>query len=399
VILVGSEGNTTWGFARTLHDALTQAGHRVHTAPMNALASAYPAARRLLILAATYGDGGPPASGNQFLARLRRFQFTAQQRFAVLGFGDRQFPHFCQFALDVEAALQAHGGTPLCALDMIDRQSPQEFARWGRNLGEAMGTPLQLEHNPARPHTRSLQLTERVEYGTDTDTPTTVFRFIAAPHGKRWFRRRLPYFEAGDLVGILPPGSHVPRFYSLASASKEGLLEICVRKHTDGLCSGYLHNLKPGDCIDAFIRPNPEFRPASGKAPVILIGAGTGIGPLAGFIKHNTPHHPMYLYWGGRNPQSDFLYQNELQDYLADQRLTRLSTAFSRTDDSAYVQDRINTDKDELRQLIRDGAQILVCGGREMANGVREVIDHIIAPLNVSVQTLKAEGRYREDVY
>lgn len=399
VILVGSEGNTTWGFARTLHDALTQAGHRVHTAPMNALAVAYPAARRLLILAATYGDGGPPASGNQFLARLRRFQFTAQQRFAVLGFGDRQFPHFCQFALDVEAALQAHGGTPLCPLDMIDRQSPQEFARWGRNLGDAMGTPLQLEHNPARPHTTSLQLAERVEYGTDTDTPTTVFRFVAAPHGKRWFRRKLPYFEAGDLVGILPPGSHVPRFYSLASASKEGLLEICVRKHTDGLCSGYLHNLKSGDCIDAFIRPNPEFRPGSGKAPVILIGAGTGIGPLAGFIKHNAPHHPMYLYWGGRHPQSDFLYQNELQDYLADKRLTKLSTAFSRTDDSAYVQDRINTDKEELRRLIQQGAQILVCGGREMANGVRDAIDHIIAPLNVSVQMLKAEGRYREDVY
>ena len=35
VILVGSEGNSTWGFAATLHDAPDQAGHRVHTAPMN----------------------------------------------------------------------------------------------------------------------------------------------------------------------------------------------------------------------------------------------------------------------------------------------------------------------------------------------------------------------------
>lgn len=406
LILVGSEGNTTWGFARTLHDALTQAGYRVHTAPMNTLASGYRAAKRMLILTATYGDGGPPASATEFLAKLRRFNRTPELRYAVLGFGDRQFPRFCQYALDVDAALLGIGCTPLCPLDMIDRQSPQEFARWGRNLGDVIGTSLLLEHNPERPHTRPMQLAERVEYGADTDTPTTVFRFTAAAPTQKSgilsrlrLRYRLPYFEAGDLVGILPPGSHVPRFYSLASSSKEGILEICVRKHTDGLCSGYLHNLKPGDCIDAFIRPNPEFRPASGKAPVILIGAGTGIGPLAGFIKHNTPHHPMYLYWGGRNPQSDFLYQSELQHYLEDKRLTKLNTAFSRSADSAYVQDRINADNEELRKLIQNGAQILVCGGREMAKGVREVIDNIIAPINASVQMLKAEGRYREDVY
>ncbi|UUZ57419.1 hypothetical protein LP419_40355 [Massilia sp. H-1] len=49
-----------------------------------------------------------------------------------------------------------------------------------------------------------------------------------------------------------------------------------------------------------------------------MIGAGTGIGPLAGFIRNNTGRHPMYLYWGGRDPESDFLYQPELRNYLAD---------------------------------------------------------------------------------
>lgn len=406
VILVGSEGNTTWGFARTLHDALTQAGYRVHTAPMNRLASDYRAAKRLLILTATYGDGAAPASASQFMTKLHPFRNTSEFRFAVLGFGDRQLPHFCQFALEVDAAFTAKGWKSLIPLDMIDRQSPQEFARWGNALGDAIGTALQLEHIPEHPHTMLLQLAERVEYGTDTDTPTTIFRFTAAPPQPKTGmlhrlqrRHRLPDFQAGDLAGILPPGTHVPRFYSLASASKEGMLEICVRKHIDGLCSGYLHNLQIGDCIEAFIRANPAFRPESGKAPVILIGAGTGIGPLAGFIKHNTPHHPMYLYWGGRSPQSDFLYQPELQNYLDDKRLTKLSTAFSRTDDRAYVQDRINADTEELRDLIRNGAQILVCGGREMAQGVRSVIDAIITPLQTNVQALKAEGRYREDVY
>jgi ferredoxin-NADP reductase len=145
-----------------------------------------------------------------------------------------------------------------------------------------------------------------------------------------WGRRSLPRFEAGDLVAILAPGTDLPRFYSLASASTDDVLEICVRKQPGGLCSGFLHELPPGGRIEAFIRPNPSFRPSRGKAPVILIGAGTGIGPLAGFIRHNSVHRPMHLYWGGRHPSSDFLYGPELRQYVDDGRLARLNTAFSR---------------------------------------------------------------------
>src|SRR5690606_31954531 len=105
VILVGSEGNTTWGFARTLHDSLTQAGHRVHTAPMNQLAPHYRSAQRLFILTATYGDGDAPASASRFLARLEKIVETPELPVAVLGFGDRQYPQFCGFAKEVEAAL------------------------------------------------------------------------------------------------------------------------------------------------------------------------------------------------------------------------------------------------------------------------------------------------------
>lgn len=406
IILVGSETNTTWGFANTLHEALTLAGHRVHTTSMNRLARSFGSAKRMFILAATYGDGGPPASGSHFFSRLEKFSGKPDFCFTVLGFGDRQFPKFCQFAVDVDSALNAKGWIRLCPLDLIDRQSTQEFARWGLNLGEIMGVPLSLNYQPDRPRTFPLRLAERLDYGMDQQEPASVFRFKAVeePAKKRHFlgflkRHGLPTFEAGDLVGIFPPGSHVPRFYSLASSAKDGVLEICVRKHPAGLCSSYIHGLQPGNTIDVFIKHNPHFRPATSKAPIILIGAGTGIGPLAGFIRHNTPGHPMYLYWGGRNPQTDFLYKPELCRYLEDQRLTRLNTAFSRTEEQAYVQDKIVEDAVELRELIKNGAQILVCGGRSMAKSVTTVIDEIIAPLTLSVQSLKAEGRYREDVY
>lgn len=405
VILVGSESNSTWGFALTLHHALCQAGLQVHTAAMNELAFTYPRATRLFLLTATYGDGAAPTSAAQFLARLPGTTFNKDTAFAVLGFGDRQFPRFCQFACDVEAALLARGCPRLLPLDTIDRQSPQEFARWGNRVGERLGQELTLLHTPQRPRTHRLQLLERSDYGEQVQAPTSILRFTAASvsrHGWRALlprRHRLPRFEAGDLAGIVPPGSPVPRFYSLASSARDGVLEICVRKLDGGLCSTFLHGLTPGAQIEAFIQPNPDFRPASGKAPVILIGAGTGIGPLAGFIRHNQARYPMHLYWGGRNPASDFLYERELKVCLDDRRLTRLETAFSRIEGGGHVQERLLADAPQLRQLIGKGAQILICGSRAMADNVAQALNAVLAPLNLDVPALKAQGRYREDVY
>ena len=182
-------------------------------------------------------------------------------------------------------------------------------------------------------------------------------------------------------------------------ANRDGVLEICVRKHPGGLCSSFLHELEPGVRIEAFIRKNPAFRPARGKAPLILIGAGTGIGPLAGFIRHNAGRRRVHLYWGGRDPASDFLYEGEMAKYLADRRLTRLNTVFSRVPGGGYVQDRIASDANELRDLIQRGAQVLVCGGRDMAAGVARSLEAIIAPMGLELQTLKSTGRYVEDVY
>ena len=406
VILVGSENNSTWGFANALHDALREAGQRVHTAPMNQLATQYRQAKHLFILTSTYADGEAPSSANRFLARLDKFSDSHRPSFAVLGFGDRQFPKFCQFARDTQDALLARGWKQALDLDTIDRQSAQDFARWGQAVGLLFGRELTLAYTHNRPQTEALQLVSRTDYGIEVQAPTSILRFgPIAPKGRiaRFGRligfNGLPRFEAGDLVAVVPPGSPVPRFYSLASGSKDGFLEICVRKHPEGLCSGMLHGLQPGETIDAFIQPNPGFRPASGKAPVILIGAGAGIGPLAGFIRNNTEKYPMYLYWGGRDPTSDFLYKPELDGYLADRRLTELHAVFSRVKDGAYVQHRVLDNASEIRGLIEHGTQILVCGSRAMAASIMQALDGILSPIELDVRTLKLQGRYREDVF
>lgn len=400
VILVGSQGNTTWGFAGTLQASLAQAGYRVHLSTMNGLQPDYPNAQRLFLLTATYGDGDAPDSASEFLKRLDKVPEHRRLPYAVLGFGDRQFPNFCQYARTVDDALSSKGWPRLMAPEWIDRQNSQAFSRWGSRLGLALGIGLELTHTAVRPPTRPMTLIEREDYGEDSDAPISVLRFRPSdrttPSGDR---SRSGTFEAGDLMGIVPPGSELPRYYSLASSTEDGVAEICVRKHAHGLCSGYLLQLAVGDTVEIFIQHNPQFRPATGKSPVVLIGAGTGIGPLAGFIRRNRSRQPMYLYWGGRNPQSDFLYRDALHDYLADRRLHALNTAFSRTQQACYVQDKLHADASRLRDLMTSGGQILVCGGRDMASGVMEALDDILAPLDVDVRTLKAQGRYLEDVY
>ncbi|WP_428240689.1 PepSY-associated TM helix domain-containing protein [Gynuella sp.] len=394
VILIGTEGNSTWEFANTLHQAMVTAGAQVHSCTMNELAPEYPNLKQMLVLTSTYGEGGAPASGRLFRQRLGRFRSPDNFQFAVVGFGDRQFPRFCQFAWDTRDALLAHGAVEMLPLCTINQQSSQVFNGWGRELSHAIGRPLNLEHKPKCPKTLTMILSKRTSYG-EQDHSTAVLQFIPPIQEQAV---RLPDFEAGDLLGVLVPGHTAVRYYSLASSRKDGYLEICVRRHKQGLCSGYLHGLKPGDPIELFIQKNPHFRPASRK-PVILIGAGTGIGPLSGFIRGNRNHQPMYLYWGGRHPESDFLYQKDLHTYLADQRLTNLSTAFSRIEPSHYVQDKLMVDRHKLQDLVQKGAQILVCGGREMAHSVASTLDQALGPIGISIATLKAEGRYREDIY
>ena len=403
VILVGTEGNTTWGFANSLHAALTAGGHKVHTATMNSLARVYARAERVFVLTATHGDGAAPSSAKHFLARISQWRGGAPQ-FTVLGFGDRSFPNFCQYAIDVEAALEAKGWIPFKAMATIDRQSSQAFERWGASAGAAIGIPLALVHTAERPRTTSLILDGRVDYGAEVQAPTVVLRFAEQAHSRRRIfghtASALGRFAPGDLIGIVPPGSAAPRYYSLASSSADGFVEICVRKQPGGVCSEFLHRLELGSTVDAFIKRNPDFRPARGRKPVILIGAGTGIAPLVGFLAGNVRQRPMYLYWGGRDPRSDFLYGATLARLQRESQLTRLVTAFSRVvEGRAYVQDGIRSDAVALRGLVARGAQIIVCGGKEMADGVRAAIEEIVAPLGTNVGALKSGGRYLEDIY
>ena len=320
ILLIGSEGGSTWGFAATLHRALTKAGQTVHAAPMSAFdPKRYLRAERILVLAATYGVGDAPASAKGFLDRLDQLVSAPAIPLAVLGFGDRSFPQYCTFAKAVSIAAEAKGWQQLLAFGTVDRQSLQDFARWGHALGAALGINLDLTHQAVVPQSQPLTLISRRDYGAEVQAPTAILRF-ALPKASLWQRltgRGFGRFQAGDLLGILPEGSTLPRFYSLASGRRDGFVEVVVRKLHGGLCSGQLLALEPGDRVAAFLRPNPSFHADRSAAPLILIGAGTGVGPLAGFMRANARKRPIHLFFGMRHPDSDFLYEDGFRDWQA----------------------------------------------------------------------------------
>lgn len=399
LVFVASEGGSTWGFAQTLHAALSQRGHRVHTGALETF-STTAAARQVFVLAATHGEGQAPAHASHALDAIARLDAgPVAVPVTVLGFGDRQFPAFCAFAVALDRLLRERGWPALLPLECIHQQSSQQFARWGDALGQALGVPLVLEHVARLPPTTTLTLTAREDHAGAPGQPASILRFAWPGRGAS-AGHRLARFAAGDLVGIVPPGSDVPRYYSLASGSEDGFLEICVRQMPGGVCSTHLIGLKPGDITTAFIRPNPGFALPRSRRPVLLVGAGTGVAPLAGFVRRNDAHRQMHLYFGGRDPERDFYFGAELRRWLGEGRLASLQAVFSRTPDGGgYVQDALRRDAERVRSLVAQGAIVRVCGSRPMAQGVADTLDALLAPLQMSVSKLKAKERYAEDVF
>ena len=392
-VLVGSETGTTWGFGAHLAEKLRDAGQKVFLGPMNGTHALRPDAT-LLILAATYGDGAPPLGAAQFLTRLPQYQGGAN--YAVLGFGDKSFPAYCAFATACDTALAATGRNAILTMADINRRSAQSFATWGRSLGPALGLPdLTLDYTPPRPRTRQLELVVRQDFGTLTAAPAAILRFKATKP-RPW--TRLPRFQAGDLMAILPPQDPVARLYSLASSAHEGFVDLCVARVQGGICSTFLMGLRPGDRIDAYVAPNPDFRPARRK-PTIMIGAGTGVAPFAGMIRGNAKRRPMDLFFGLRHPDSDFYWADAIADWQTNGTLSAFYPAYSRHQDRAYVQDRLRQTAPSVADRLRAGGTVMVCGSVRMAQAVAAEIETIARSVGTSVAELKAKGRYLEDIY
>ncbi|MDY7546206.1 sulfite reductase flavoprotein subunit alpha [Glaciimonas sp. CA11.2] len=196
------------------------------------------------------------------------------------------------------------------------------------------------------------------------------------------------------------------RRYSIASIPNDGSVHLLVRQvmHEDGvgLASGWLTaHLPLGSEVEMRLLPNPAFELIAADAPSIFIGNGSGIAGLRGHLRAraHAGQHTNWLLFGERNLAHDFLYRDEIQQWLTDGVLSGADFAFSRDQpEKIYVQDRLRMAADKLRKWLQDGAVIYVCGSLDgMAAGIDSVLTDILG--EAALDDLIAKGRYRRDVY
>ncbi|EMG48243.1 NCP1 NADPH--cytochrome P450 reductase [Candida maltosa Xu316] len=158
--------------------------------------------------------------------------------------------------------------------------------------------------------------------------------------------------------------------------------------------------------------------PKNTTTPVILIGPGTGVAPLRGFVRERVQQvkngvnvGKTVLFYGCRNEHDDFLYKQEWSEYASVLGENfEMFTAFSRQDPSkkVYVQDKIAENSKVVNDLLNEGAIIYVCGdASRMARDVQSTIAKIVAKHREIqedkavelVKSWKVQNRYQEDVW
>ena len=345
--------------------------------PMSAFAPArYARAERIIVLAATYGDGDAPASAKGFLDRLTRARARARRAARRARLRRPQLPGLLRLRARPSRPRPRRRAGPSSCRSTRSTASRRRTSRAGAaRSAQALGIDLELAHQPvaARDRDADARLAPRLRRrgaGADRDPALrpAARHALAAPDGARLRALR------GGRPARHPAGGLAPCRGSIRSppGSRDGFVEIVVKKHPGGLCSGQLTALEPGDTVTAFLRRNPGFQPGRGRAPLILIGAGTGIGPLAGLRARQraAAAHPPVLR-DAPSRQRLPLRRGALRPGRPRAAWPGWSRRSRAGRGPTTCRTRCAARRAEVARLIRDGARVMVCGGRDMAAGRR----------------------------
>ncbi len=227
--------------------------------------------------------------------------------------------------------------------------------------------------------------------------------------------------SAEELSGLLRPLA--PRSYSIASsqASVDEEVHLTVAtlfsnatgQQRRGVASDFLnHGVQPGDEISVYLEPNRRFRlPETGDAPLIMIGAGTGVAPYRAFLQQleaDGSSAETWLIFGNPHLRTDFLYQKEWLEWRKNGLLTRIDCAFSRDQqDKHYVQNVVREQGKDVAGWLARGARVYICGGLDMGHEVEQALRDVLAEqqgldaeqASEQVAELRRQGRLLKDLY
>ena len=291
---------------------------------------------------------------------------------------------------------------------------------------------LDFRSVPKKPLVRSL-----VDHANEDEDRSLLARLSSREGAAEYLSSvREAQLSLMDLLALvpscLPPVSllieHLPRLlprpYSISSSpqnSCRGNLSFVftlVDNPRPGLATSWLASASPNSSIHLYLRSSTSFYPPDNlQDGLIMVAAGSGIGPFLGFLEERkakmereNQSGPCWLFFGCRSQEYDFIYKDLLQEMLDAGVLTKLVVTFSREEGGPrYVQDAMVEHGAELVQLVVDEeARLYVCGdAKGMARGVQAKLEEILVAERGHepdesvelVKKLRQEKRYLEDVW
>lgn len=421
LIAYASQTGTAARLAQTSLEVLKRAGARVALASLGTLLPHQMLGyRHNLLLVSSTGEGDVPDTAQAFLRKLNDSRLSGG-RFTLLALGDRRYRHFCGGAERLRSALLSAGAVETLPMQRIDGRPDKGWQAWLASIADS----LKLSLDPSASHPAEAPLSLTLLDRQRLDAPTADGR--EHPSYKLLLQSDTELdFKPGDLLQISPDGDARSRSYSIGSSSEitPGRLRLTVALHQwrdaqgvlrTGQASGMLcEQLQLTDRLDARLVRHADFHaPEDSNRPLILIATGCGIAPFIGFIEqreHAVNAGPVWLIYGNRWRDVDYLYRETLEAQHHMGVISRLDTLFSRDQaDPVYVTHSMREQGAELvRWLLEEDAALYVCGrGSTLGEGVDQALREILAQHtphdSETIESLigqwGANGKLRRDLF
>ncbi|MNQ41649.1 Bifunctional NADPH reductase [compost metagenome] len=390
ILLAGSENGSSLRFANAIQKQLNAVGEKAFLTELNSY-TVFPKAEHIIVFSSTHGLGDAPSNGRKFISLLQKHKQQQKINFSVVGFGSTAYPDFCGFAHEIDAFLEEQNWTErLLALQTVNDKSAVEFVEWIKLWSAKTGIPLSTTPSLYNHAPKGLQKLMVLGKTAISETEHTFIITLRA-------NMRAKY-TSGDLLAIYPANDARERLYSIGNHS--GNIQLVVKLHPNGLGSGFLNELKPGNVIKARIINNHAFHLPKKASKVAFISNGTGIAPFLGMIEQNKKKKEIHLYCGFRmETETVSGYKTFASEMMQKQHLQSFHLALSREENHFYVMDLIQRDAEFFIDLLANNGVIMICGSLAMQKDVESTLDALLVAKNKQLSDYKNNGQLLTDCY